>query len=64
MRTRELTRFKRHIQDYVAQGHDTFFTRQAAINIAAIDKELAYRNCCSYRWELLAEDWGFDYPKQ
>lgn len=64
MRTKDLIRFKRHIEQCVAAGHDTFHSLQATHNLAEIDKELELRSRYSHRWELLAEDWGFDYPKQ
>lgn len=61
MRTRDLIRFKKHIEQYVAEGHDTFLTMQAAHNLAEIDEELDFRSHYPYRWELLAKDWGFDF---
>lgn len=62
MRTRDLIRFKRHIEEYLASGHKSHLLQQAALNLAEIDDELEFRNRYRYRWELLAEDWGFDFP--
>ena len=63
MRTRDLIRLKKRIEQYVAEAQATCLTLQAVQNMAAIDEELEFRGRYRYRWELLTKDWGFDFSR-